>query len=198
MRCLVIARGSADNYLRGKSGAASDSKKRLAFGIKKVESWKMGSIQEITLEPLPITRASTELRRRKVLKGLIAGKSLTQSALDAGYSESSADQASRDIMPHIREAFQEAMHRRIPIGKLADTVAAGLDANETKVVQFEGKVTDQKDVIAWGERRRYSELAANLMGLAPDKTSNLEALGGSLQINFVSIAGDVSIGEDKP
>lgn len=131
------------------------------------------------------TRAATELRRRKVLNGLIAGKSLTEAALDAGYSESTAAVACRDIMPHIREAFQEAMHRRIPIGKLAETISAGMTAEETQFFQKDGVVTDERNVIAWSERRRYSELASRLMNLEPPREVT-GSDGGPIQFTLVT------------
>ncbi len=111
----------------------------------------------------------TEVRRQRFVEALVDGKSMRQAALAAGYSESMAATACRDIMPQTREAFKRAMHHRISIGKLSDTIAAGLDANETKFFQFEGQVTDHRDVVAWSERREYAKLAANLMSLESPK-----------------------------
>jgi hypothetical protein len=144
------------------------------------------SFQESSNGNLSTSSAATEVRRRKVLRGLIAGKPLNQAAIDAGYSESSADVAARLIMPHIRGAFQEAMLDKLPLGKLAETVAAGLDAKETHFAQFEGKFTDQRDVIAWGERRRYSELAANLMGVGAPKEDAAGLTSKALLIEVVT------------
>ena len=94
---------------------------------------------------------------------------MQQAALDAGYSQSTSRVACRAIMPQTREAFREALHRRISIGKLSDTISAGLEANETKLFQKDGVVTDERDLIAWSERREYAKLAANLMSFEPPK-----------------------------
>lgn len=139
-------------------------------------------------------RTQTVIRRRKkVLKGLIDGLNLKEAALAAGYKESTADVACRDIMPHIREAFQHSLHHRISIGKMADTVAAGLDAEQTEFFQKDGIVTDQRNVIAWGERRRYAELAANLMDLQSEKTTEQKG-GNALLIEVVSETSMTRIG----
>jgi len=109
-----------------------------------------------------------ELRRIRFVDGILEGKSMQQAAIDAGYSPVTARQATRDIMPRCREIFRQALHDRISVTKLADTIAAGLEAEATKFFADKGAVTDERNVIDWSERRQYSELAANLMGYKPD------------------------------
>ena len=48
--------------------------------------------------------------------------------------------------------------------QIGQRVAEGLDAMETKFFHFEGRLTDQRHVIAWGKRRAYIELAAKYAG----------------------------------
>jgi hypothetical protein len=48
----------------------------------------------------------------------------------------------------------------VPAHKLAQRIAEGVDAKETVFFQREGRVIETRDVIAWGERRRYVQLAA--------------------------------------
>ena len=110
---------------------------------------------------------------------------MVQAAISAGYSESTAQVACREIMPHVRETFRQALHHRISVGKLSDTIQAGLDANETKFFQKDGMVCDQRDVVAWNERREYAKLAANLMALEPDKSMSLSGPdGGPIKVTW--------------
>ena len=143
----------------------------------------MARVHKSTASEEPLTAA--EVKHRLVLDGLVDGKSLTQATLDAGYSESTARQASRAIMPHIRDAFREIMHRKISPNKLSDTIAAGLDAEETKVFSTKMGVVYSDPLIAWSERREYAKLAANLMDFEPVKRLGGED-GGALKVLLVT------------
>ena len=110
-----------------------------------------------------------EVRRQKFVEGMVDGKSMRQAALDAGYSENTASDAYRAIMPHTREAFRQALHHRISIGKLSDTIAAGLNAEYTQFFADKGTVVDQRITTDYRERREYAKLAANLMSFEPPK-----------------------------
>ncbi|MGA9471970.1 MAG: hypothetical protein WBV36_05875, partial [Terriglobales bacterium] len=48
----------------------------------------------------------------------------------------------------------------VPAHLLTKRIAEGVSAHETKFFQKDGVVTDQRDVVAWGERREYVKLAA--------------------------------------
>lgn len=129
----------------------------------------------------------TEIRRQRFVEGLVDGKSMYQAALDAGYAETTAKVACRDIMPQCRDIFRQAMHHRISVGKLSDTIAAGLDAKEVKVFSTkDGGIVYSEPLIAWGERRQYSELAAKLMALEPERRSDDEQTG-NITIQVVTI-----------
>lgn len=104
-------------------------------------------------------------RRRKFLAGLLNDKSMRQSALDAGYSQSMADNAGKFIFPHVAAEFRKELERQIPIGKLVTRLAEGLDATESKFAQKDGKYTDERQVINFSERRQYAELVAKLLGI---------------------------------
>lgn len=103
-------------------------------------------------------------RQTSFVEGLAGGKSARRAALDAGYAESTAAHADRDILPAAERNFQDIVRRHLPAEKVVERIAAGLDAKETKFATFEGKITDSRDTIAWGERRMYAELAAKLGG----------------------------------
>ncbi|MGH9504785.1 MAG: hypothetical protein ACRD20_18185 [Terriglobales bacterium] len=131
-------------------------------------------------------------KRRRFVAGLIAGKSMRRSALDAGYTQSMANNAGREIMPGARKEFKQEILRKIPHAKLIRRLVQGLDAKETKLVQFEGKISDYRHLVSFRERRRYVELIAKLLGYLTEKVelsgpeetpSNLE-----LHVHFVKSA----------
>jgi hypothetical protein len=104
-------------------------------------------------------------KKQKYIAARAEGKSKRQAALSAGYSEHMANSAVLNIeTPDVRKAFAEIMRRKVPAEKIAQRVAEGLDAIETKFFQQDGKVTDQRDVISWSERRQYASLAAEYGG----------------------------------
>ena len=106
-------------------------------------------------------------RLAKFTEGVISGKSMYQAAIDAGYSDSYARNAYKFIMPNAREIFKRALEHYAPIGKVTQRIAEGLDATETKFFQKDGVVMDERELIAWSERREYAALAAKLLDVEP-------------------------------
>ena len=104
-------------------------------------------------------------RKKKYIEGVVKGKSKKDAALAAGYSESTALAAKSHIeTPDVRAAFREIIRKHVPMEKIGQRIAEGLDAMETKLATFEGEITDSKDLVAWSERRAYAELAAEWGG----------------------------------
>lgn len=69
---------------------------------------------------------------------------------------------------------------------LAKRIAEGLGAEETVFAKFEGKITDERNVTAWGERRAYAELVCKIKRITgqeeapasfPDITVNIIHVG---------------------
>ena len=127
----------------------------------------------------------TELRRQKFVAAMVEGKSMRAAALEAGYSESTANLAYREIMPQTREAFRQALHHRISIGKLSDTIAAGLQAESIQYFADKGVVLDERKTTDYRERREYAKLAANLMQFEPPKEVT-GADGGPLEMVLIT------------
>jgi hypothetical protein len=91
-----------------------------------------------------------------------------------------ADKAGEKSMPNAIAEFRAELRKRIPLTKLLQRIAEGLDAKETMLAQHKGKFTGRLDLVAFGERREYTELAARLMGLADE---NVEVdTGGPLEV----------------
>ena len=124
-------------------------------------------------------------RLEKFTSGVLEGKTMRQAALDAGYSESMARKPGQHLVPNMRKFFRQALEHHAPIGKLTKRLAEGLDAEETKFFQHEGRVVDQRNVIAWSERRQAAETIARLAGFEPDRSMALTgADGGPITVKW--------------
>ena len=104
----------------------------------------------------------------------------------AKYSDST--RACRVENASIKAAFARLMKRAVPAHVLAQRIAEGLNAEETKFFQHEGKITDQANVVAWSERRQYAQLAAEYAGYAEDENAASKA-GVSVEL-VVKIIGN--------
>jgi hypothetical protein len=100
--------------------------------------------------------------------------------LRSGHSIHIANQASVKIETQdYRAAFQQLMREKIPSQKIIKRIREGMSAVDTKFVSQDGKFTDSKDVINWAERRKASELAAQMTGAYVPKSE----LGVNQQID---------------
>jgi hypothetical protein len=76
----------------------------------------------------------------------------------AQYSENTAP--SRVENASVKAAFARIVRRAVPAHKLVQRPAEGVDATKTIFIQKNGGVIETRDVVAWGERRKYIQLAA--------------------------------------
>jgi hypothetical protein len=134
-------------------------------------------------------------RKRRFLKGVLEGKSMRKSAIEAGYSQQMADTACRRIMPSVREQFQAELAKRIPLGKLTRRLAEGLDAHETKLFAHEGKVIEERTVIDFGQRRFYIELTSKLMGLLNASEEEKEPTAINISLALQDIRNFYGLGD---
>ena len=72
--------------------------------------------------------------------------------------------ATRIETKDVREAFAALIRERISPERIVKAISDGLDAMETQFFAEKGVVKDQRDVIAWNERRQYAQLAAEYGG----------------------------------
>jgi hypothetical protein len=109
-------------------------------------------------------------RQRQYVKNRVAGKSKKTAALEAGFSESMAENAAAKIeTSDVREAFRKLVQQEIPASKIVARLKEGLDAMETKLFQKDGIITDARDLVEYSERRNYLELAAKMGGYYIEK-----------------------------
>jgi hypothetical protein len=128
-------------------------------------------------------------KRGRFVAGLIEGKSMRRAALDAGYSQSMADNAGHKILPGAREEFKQELARRVPYAKLVQRIVEGLNARELKLAQFEGEYTDKRYLVDYSERRRYAELVLKLFGYLKEQaeitgTEDAPPLNFNLTVKF--------------
>lgn len=87
-----------------------------------------------------------------------------EAGLAAGYAITTANKSNVIESDEVKREFQKLIRKKITAEKIADRVAEGLDAKETVFFQKDGIVCDSRDVVAWGERRAYAQLAAQYGG----------------------------------
>ncbi len=97
-------------------------------------------------------------KQRKYLEGRAQGMTKEQAKRFAQYADSTSTASIES--PSVKAAFARIVRRAASARKLALRIAEGVDATETKFFEHEGVVTASRDVIAWGERRKYIRLAA--------------------------------------
>ncbi len=99
------------------------------------------------------------------MKALARGLSRRKAALSAGYSESTADKVvSRVETPDVKAVFRDLLQRAVPPPRLVAVAQDGLSAMKTEYFTKDGQVTDQRDTIAWAERRQYAQMVAEWAG----------------------------------
>lgn len=134
-------------------------------------------------------------RQRKYVAGAMSGKTPRQAALDAGYSPSVAQTASKTInkTPAVRALFILALEKAgITDEMLAQRLHDGLNATETKLAQKDGVFQDSRELIAFPERRATVELVARLRGLMVEKTESELTFpeGMSVAVSYVRPGND--------
>ena len=128
-------------------------------------------------------------KQSRLVKGIAEGKSVRSAALDAGYSEASANHAGTLLST---EAMREVMQRRFSLDKICQRINEGMDAEETEtvIVGRKGKETVSfQSYPDYSERRQAAALAARLVGADP--ASKIEVKGDLTQlvkVEFINVA----------
>ena len=117
--------------------------------------------------------------KRRYVEARLEGKSKRQAVVAAGYASGSATVGKKlEAQPDVQAAFSALVREAVPPEHIAKAIAEGISAKETKFFAHEGKVQDQRDVVAWSERRQYAQLAAEYGGYyAPDKGDQVQGGG---------------------
>ena len=110
-------------------------------------------------------RALTQ-KQRALVRNLIEGKNLTQSALAAGYSGKCPGQAGWQALESIRLKLPELLdqHGLTDQALIEKHLKRLLRANETRLFQHKGKITDSRRVPANAIRLKALDMAFRLRG----------------------------------
>lgn len=119
-------------------------------------------------------------RQRVYLEQVVAGKTKEEAKRIAGYSPNS--NTSRIENQHVKAKFAQLIKRYVPAHVLAQRIAEGLNAQETKFFQKDGVVTDSKNVVNYAERREYAKLAASWGGYVEQDETKQTGLNGGVQV----------------
>jgi phage terminase small subunit len=146
-------------------------------------------MEDAEQNPQPETKADLldelDMRERRYIEGRLAGKSKTQAALDAGYTESMAAKAGDKIeSKDVRRAFQELARQAVPTEKIMQRLAEGLDAVRLKPVVRDKKIIGTVEEPDYRERREYMELASRYGGRYIDRSE-------------IDLSGEVNVGDPE-
>ena len=126
---------------------------------------------------------SPTVKQRALVRGIVSGKSQTQAAIDAGYSERSAYSVGSETLkkPEVRELMQRALRRKgISEDRLAEVLDEGLRANRviSAVVGTDatGKTMDFIDVPDHATRHKFLDSAIELLDFKPEKQTAVNVL----------------------
>lgn len=112
--------------------------------------------------------AKPTLKQQKFVEGLVAGKSMRQAALDAGYSESVADNARTEILEHlgtqklVKSLADVLEEKGIDNEFISDKLKEGMSAKRQSIT---GDWYDD-----YATRHKYLETAIKIKGELIEKT----------------------------
>lgn len=104
-------------------------------------------------------------RERRLFKALAEGKTQKEAAIEAGYAH--PRQAATQAIERIKEKAPDlfARHGLDDDAFIDKHLLPALNAHEKKFFAHEGRVVDEREVIAWGPRVQTNALVARMKGL---------------------------------
>lgn len=130
-------------------------------------------------------------RERKYIKERAKGKTKKRAALAAGYPESMANVAFREIeKPNVLEAFAALMDKYVPDDLIGQRLLEGTNATVVKTATFDGKITDAVEFVDFEQRRKYIELAAEFKGRVRRHGDNNANFNGPVMFTVRHIAAN--------
>ena len=126
-------------------------------------------------------------RERIVVKAKVEGKSTKQAMLEAGYTEATARGTGSRKLKELQPAIKDLMEKRgLTDDFLLRTLEEELFAKETKYFQHEGKVTDERTLIAHDARLNALDKAFKLKG-----SYAAQKIDGNLHGNITFVVPDL-------
>jgi phage terminase small subunit len=125
-------------------------------------------------------------QQRALVKNLTKGMSITDAAREAGYADNGyVGQMGSQALENIRLKMPAILdkHGLTDEVLVEDYLKPLLNAEETEFAKFEGRITDERNVIAWGPRKEGLDIAFRLKGsYAPKSADEIDA--GNITINL--------------
>ena len=111
-------------------------------------------------------------RRKKIIEGIIEGKTQAQAGIDAGLSPKTAATQVPQILkePATRKTFRQLLDEQISDSTLSKKIDSLLHAKETKFFAERGKVIDQREVEALSIQADMAKHVTKLKGYLVDKS----------------------------
>jgi hypothetical protein len=127
-------------------------------------------------------------RKRKYIDARSRGLSKRQAKNLAGYAASTSSYSVENSS--VKAALARLIRQAVPAHVIVQRIAEGVSAEETKFFQKEGKVMDERNVVAWTERREYLKLAAEYgLYVEPDSANVNIGEGGPTFVLINGITG---------
>jgi hypothetical protein len=129
-------------------------------------------------------------QQRKLIEGVARGKTITQAALDAGYSPRGAAQAGHRALQNLRKRSPQIVDRlEYPLEKLiVDVLVPLLEAKKTHFFSYKGIVKDKREVPDHNIQLRAMVETLKLHGVYPTQTRNREPSQAQVSGPYFTIA----------
>jgi hypothetical protein len=102
----------------------------------------------------------------QLVKNLVNGMSITDAALEAGYSENCPAQSGSQALDAIRRKMPQILDKAglTEDGVIENYLKPLMNAQDTEFAKFEGKISDTRKVEAWGPRAQGLDMYFRLRG----------------------------------
>lgn len=128
-------------------------------------------------------------QQKALVKNLAKGMSISDAAREAGYADNGyVGQIGSQALENIRLKMPEVLekHGLTDDALVENYLKPALDAEETEFAKFEGRITDSRNVIAWGPRLQALDIAFNLKGSYPRKDGHALLVGLKIVVEHIN------------
>jgi len=132
-------------------------------------------------------------QQRALVKNLVKGMSITDAAREAGYADNGyVGQMGSQALEAIRLKMPEVLEKAglTDEALVENYLKPALEAEETEFAKFEGRITDERNVVAWGPRLTALDLAFNLKGSYAPKQDLLQKTAIAVKVTVEHIGRD--------
>lgn len=124
-------------------------------------------------------------QQRSLIRNLVKGMSITDAAREAGYADNGyVGQLGSQALEAIRLRMPEVLDKAglTDESLIEKYLKPALEANETEFAKFEGRITDEREVVAWSPRLTALDIAFNLKGSYAPKNVQAAAMNVGVKV----------------